>query len=148
MVSTSNISHSQSVVHIKHRSLLLCFCSTTVLLAESVRVYTKEGNTVHSGARKLEVVETSLCSRPTFARGYSEQQPLTALTTTTARWLQHTYSFHVTGISLFQYSTPHNHRNDRKEHGVLEAVAQLPETYTDVHPLELIKNNHIYGYCF
>ena len=58
-----------------------------------------------------------------------------------------TDSFHGTGISLFQYPTPHNHGADCREHRILEEaiqtkkLAQLPDSYTNVRPLELTRKD-------
>ena len=58
-----------------------------------------------------------------------------------------TDSFHGTGISLFQYPTSHNHGIDCREHRILEEaiqtkkLAQLPDSYTNVRPLELTRKD-------
>lgn len=53
--------------------------------------------------------------------------------------------FHGTGISLFQHPTPVNYGIDRNEHFNLEQtstkLAELPESYTNVHPLVLTKKD-------
>lgn len=58
-----------------------------------------------------------------------------------------TDSFHGTGISLFQYPTHHKPGTDRSEHHILEeaeptkTLAQLPESYTNVRPLQLVRKD-------
>lgn len=58
-----------------------------------------------------------------------------------------TGSFHGTGISLFQHPSQDNHGHNRREHRILEQpytakkLLELPESYTNVHPLVLTKKD-------
>ena len=63
-----------------------------------------------------------------------------------------TESFHGTGISLFQHPSLHNQGHDRREHRILEQssrLLELPEFYTNVHPVVLTKKDiPIPNVCF